>query len=180
MLVSKLVCIVGVVSSNYNFTLWNIAHDSTFLLIISRIVFLKLTLVQHDCGSIVLNKGKLKIRAMILVILLLIWNIHTKQNVVRITFPATLIDSLLTQYSLCHAYAYRGVINCRFFYSTTKPTLHQEHYYCKSKEFTMSSKQITKTTKIKCFLRKKKKGIMIIVECMSNCLVLGRGVKATR
>ena len=45
---------------------------------------------------------------MILVILLLIWNIHTKQNVVRITFPATLIDSLLTQYSLCHAYAYRG------------------------------------------------------------------------
>lgn len=112
---------------------------------------------------------------MILVILLLIWNIHTKQNVARITFPATLIDSLLTRYSLCHAYAYRGVINCRFFYSTTKPTLHQEHYYCKSKEFTMSSKQITKTTKIKCFLRKKKKGIMIIVECMSNCLVLGRG-----
>ena len=30
--------------------------------------------------------------------------------------------------------------------------------------------------KIKCFVRKKK-GIMIIVECMSNCLVLGRGLK---
>lgn len=49
-------------------------------------VFLKPNQVQHDCGSIVINKGKLKIRAMILVILLLIWNIHTKQNVVRYNF----------------------------------------------------------------------------------------------